>query len=357
MAAENRGASVGGTGAGRLRRRERLDLRPPTTADVRRRRRWKLAALPAIVVVLGILIWLFARGLGGKSALPMLAPSLPHYVTSFYGVDQPIGVAVSPSGERIYVTESEGPRLVRVYNRSGGQIGVLPAPRGTGKYWHVPVYVAVNPRTEEVYVSDRLREDIDVYSASGKYVRAIHPTTGLGKGTEPMGLAFGPEGNLYITDVGGQKTKQRVLVFNNSGTRVLRQFDRGSFWYPNGIALDSHGDMYVADSDNGRLVVLNSAGTPLSTISRGVGEGDLDLPRGVALDSHGRLYVVDTTAQGVYVYKLPSKASEPPKYIGSFGTEGIGNGQFEYPNGIAIDRSGRIYVTDRENGRVQVWEY
>lgn len=321
-------------------------------------RRRKIAALAGILAVLGVIVYLIVRGVGGKAPLPLLAPALPHYVTSFYGVDQPMGVAVSPSGERIYVTESEGPRLVRVYNRSGGQVGVLPAPPG-GKNWHVPVYVAVNPRTEEVYVSDRLREDIDVYSASGSYLRAIRPTSGLGRGAEPMGLAFGPEGNLYVTDVGGkEKKQQRVLVFNNSGTQALREFGRSEdFWFPNGIALDSSGDMYVADSDNGRLAILSPGGQLLSEISRGVGEGNLDLPRGVAIDGHNRLYVVDTTAQGVYVYQLPDRATEPPKYIGIFGTEGIGNGQFEYPNGIAIDRTGRIYVTDRENGRVQVWEY
>jgi hypothetical protein len=42
-------------------------------------------------------------------------------------------------------------------------------------------------------------------------------------------------------------------------------------------------------------------------------------------------------------------------FIGTFGDEGIADGQFEYPNGIATDSRSTIYVTDRENGRVQVW--
>ena len=42
---------------------------------------------------------------------------------------------------------------------------------------------------------------------------------------------------------------------------------------------------------------------------------------------------------------------------GDFGDFGAGDGQFSYPNDIAIDASGRLYIADRENNRVQVWSY
>ncbi len=323
----------------------------------RKRRRRKIAVLLAILVVLAIIILLIIRALSGKSPLPSLSPTLPHYVSSIYGVDEPMGVAVSPSGDRIYVTESEGPRLVRVYNGSGNQIGTLKPP-GRNDAWRLPVYVAVSPRTEDVYVSDRLRGDVEVYDPSGKYLRAMQPAGHLGQGANPLGLAFGPEGDLYMTDVGGSRQNHRVLVFSGSSEQPLRQLgSRGMFWFPNGLAVDSRGDVYVGDSNDGRLAILDPAGKLGSSIQRGVGEGDLNLPRGVAIDGHGRAYVVDTTAQTIDVYRLPKQVTEVPSYIGSFGTEGIGNGQFRYPNGIAINGSGRIYVTDRENGRVQVWEY
>ena len=47
----------------------------------------------------------------------------------------------------------------------------------------------------------------------------------------------------------------------------------------------------------------------------------------------------------------------PPTFVGSFGTLGVGDGQFNYPNGLAVDARARIYVTDRENNRVQVWGF
>jgi len=326
------------------------------TEEERKRRRRKIAALVGILVVLAIIIYMIIRALSGNSPLPSIPSELPHYVSDIYGTDQPMGVAVSPSGGRVYVTESEGSRLVRVYDSSGHQLGTLKPP-GRDEAWRLPVYVAVSPRTEDVYVSDRLRQDVDVYSPSGSYLRSIRPTGSLGKGAEPLGLAFGSEGDLYMTDVGGPRQDHRVLIFGAGGKEPLRRVGSpGMFWFPNGLALDGKGDLYVADSNDGRLEIFNPAGKPAVSIERGVGEGDLGLPRGVAIDGN-RLFVVDTTAQVVKVYRLPGKVTEVPTYIGSFGREGIGDGQFQYPNGIAIDHNGRIYVTDRENGRVQVWEY
>ena len=326
------------------------------TEEERKRRRRKIAALAAILVVLAIIIYMIIRALSGSSPLPSIPSELPHYVSDIYGTDQPMGVAVSPSGGRVYVTESEGSRLVRVYDSSGHQLGALKPP-GRNQAWRLPVYVAVSPKTEDVFVSDRLRQDIDVYSPTGKYLRSIRPAGSLGKGAQPLGLAFGSEGDLYMTDVGGPKQDHRVLVLGGANGEPLRRIgSSGMFWFPNGLALDSKDDLYVADSNDGRLEIFNPAGKPTVSIERGAGEGDLGLPRGVAIDGN-RLFVVDTTAQVVKVYRLPSQVTEVPTYIGSFGGEGIGDGQFQYPNGIAVGRSGQIYVTDRENGRVQVWEY
>jgi DNA-binding beta-propeller fold protein YncE len=327
------------------------------TEEERKRRRRKIAALAGILVALAIIIYIIIRLLSGGSPLPSIPSELPHHVSDVYGTNQPMGVAVSPSGGRVYVTESEGSRLVRVYDSSGHQIGALKPP-GRNQAARLPVYVAVSPRTEDVYVSDRLREDVDVYSPTGSYLRSIRPTGSPGKGADPLGLAFGPEGDLYMTDVAGARQDHRVLVFGaGGGAEPLRRIGSpGMFWFPNGLVLDSKGDLYVADSNDGRLEIFNPAGKLAVSIERGVGEGDLGLPRGVAIDGD-RLFVVDTTAQAVKVYRLPGKVTEVPRYVGSFGGEGIGNGQFQYPNGIAIGHGGQIYVTDRENGRVQVWEY
>jgi DNA-binding beta-propeller fold protein YncE len=338
-----------------------LDDRDSGAADrladeERKRRRRKLATLGAILAALIAIAIILILGATGSNPLPGIPSELPHHVADIYGTSQPMGVAVNPSGNRVYVTESAGRRLVRVYDGSGNQVDTLKPPGRAGKE-RLPVYVAVDPKTEDVYVSDRLREVVDVYDPSGKYLRALRPSGRLGKGANPLGLAFGPEGDLYMTDVSGNRKGHRVLVVGGSGTRPLRQIgSRGMFWFPNGLVLDAYRNLYVADSNDGRLAIFNPKGKLVSSIQRGVGEGDLGLPRGVAINGD-RLFVVDTTAHAVKVYRLPKDVTEVPRYIGSFGIEGIGNGQFQYPNGIAIDGNGRIYVTDRENDRVQVWSY
>ena len=325
-----------------------------TEEELKRRRR-KLAKLAAVLAVLAAIIIVLILRATGDSPLPGIPSQLPHYVSNIYGTAGPMGVAVSPSGDRIYVSESEGRRFVRVYDNSGEEVDALRPPGHRGK-WRLPVYLAVNPLTGDVYVSDRLREVVDVYDDDGEYLRAMRPEGRLGKGANPLGLAFAPEGDLYMTDVGGGRRNHRVLVFG-SGEKPLRKIGApGAFWFPNGLAVDDDGNAYVADSNNGRLGIFDPDGKPLASIQRGVGDGDLGLPRGVAIDGDDRLFVVDTTAHVIKVYEIGDEGGVPA-YVGSFGGEGIEDGTFLYPNGIATDGDGRIYVTDRENGRVQVWAY
>lgn len=158
-----------------------------------------------------------------------------------------------------------------------------------------------------------------------------------------------------MTDVAGRF--HQVLVFGRDGKLLRRLGNRVEYSFPNGIAVDSPGNAFVADSNHGRLAIFNPAGKPVASIRRGVGDGDLGLPRGVAVNADGRLYVVDATNHTVKVYTYDRKWAKAPTFVGSFGQEGLGNGMFEYPNAVATDNRGRIYVTDRENNRVQIWEY
>ena len=81
------------------------------------------------------------------------------------------------------------------------------------------------------------------------------------------------------------------------------------------------------------------------------------MPRGMSIDSDNRLYISDTAAHIIKVYQLEVGNSSLPKYIGSFGEEGQLDGAFAFPNGLTTDSRSRIYITDRENNRLQVWSY
>ena len=322
-----------------------------------KKRKGLIAALLIALVILALLFVWYLMNRKPLSELPGLtSTTMPHYEFSIYGTTQPLGVAANAAGDRIYVTESGGERLVRVYDRAGKPTGTLKPPASAGKS-HIPVYVAINPTTQDVYVSDTATPSIYVYDAKGTFLRTFAPKGDLGGKWNPLGLAFAPDGTLYATDVRPLPAKShRVLAFAPDGTLVRSIGAPGQLNFPNGMVVDAQGNIEVSDSNNGRLLIFSPYGKVLATIGSGVGEGDLGLPRGAAVDDSGRLYVADTSDHQVRVYAIDASKAVPT-YIGSFGNEGQVDGTFEYPNGVATDTRAHIYVTDRENNRVQVWGY
>jgi DNA-binding beta-propeller fold protein YncE len=322
-----------------------------------KKRKGIIAALVTALVILGLLFAWYLMNRKPLSELPGLnSTTLPHYEFSIYGTTKPLGVAANAAGDRIYVTESDGDRVVRVFDAKGKPVGTLKPPKSTGPS-HSPVYVAINPTTQDVWVSDRFTASIYVYDAKGTYLRTFAPKGDLGGKWNPLGLAFAPDGTLYATDVRGKDSKNhRIVVFGPNGSLARSMGAPGQLNFPNGIVVDAQGNIEVSDSNNGRVVIFGQYGKMLATISRGIGEGDLGLPRGAAVDDAGRLFVADTSDHMVRIYNV-DKAKAMPTYVASFGTEGQLDGTFEYPNGVATDKRAHVYITDRENNRVQVWGY
>lgn len=191
----------------------------------------------------------------------------------------------------------------------------------------------------------------------------------------------------------------------------------GQLSEPRGVAIDSKGNLYVADMGNNRVVVYKPDGSPLRTIgSFGTGDGQFNEPRGLAIDGQDNLYVTDTwnarvekfDASGSFVKAWGegkqdfgngrkatatdrSEAGNKAEKLGlfgprgiavdkdgsvyiadtgnrrivvtdnqgnfryQFGYEGTGDGQFTEPIGVAVDDAGNLYVADTWNGRVQMF--
>ena len=319
------------------------------------KRKKQLSALAIALVILGLLFAWYLMNRKPLSDLPGLSQAkVPHYEFSIYGTSNPIAVAVSPTGDRVYVSEQNAPHLVHVYDHSGKQVGTLTPPKSTGPT-HIPGYIAINPTNQDVYVSDHSTSKIYVYSPQGTYLRTFAPKGNIGT-WQPLGLAFGPDGSLYATDILGTGKAHRVVEFSPNGT-LVRSMGAPGLLFPNGIVVDQHGNINVADSNNGRLLVFSPAGKIIGLVGHGVGSGDLGLPRGVAVDGAGRLYVVDSSDHMIRLYNDASSKVVTPTFIASFGTEGQTDGTFEYPNGVATDTRAHIYITDQGNNRVQVWGY
>jgi len=345
------GGDGGGDGGGERGGSHSADAGAP--ADDRRRMKIIIAILAVLLLLIAAIFAWYLINRKPLTQLPGVGQEvMPHYSMSIYQVSAPIDVAVTPDGSRIYVTQTDGPRVVAMFDAQGNSVGTFTPPRVKGK-GHIPVYLAINPQTGQVWVTDRLTQAIYVYSANGAYIRTFTSKT-IPAGWQPMGVAFDKVGNLYVTDV--STAEHRLLVFDPTGklTRTITAKDPMSF--PNGVAVDAQGRIAVADSNRGRMLVFNQDGKLLQSVNRGVGNGNLGLPRGVTFDSDGRLYVVDTTNQAINVYRLKDDASSVD-FVGTFGDQGIGDGMFQYPNGIATDDHGRVYVTDRANDRLQVWSF
>jgi len=173
-------------------------------------------------------------------------------------------------------------------------------------------------------------------------------------GWQPLGLAFDSKGDLYVTDLSGPF--QKILVIDRAATVVRTLGETSKLSFPNGVAVDGAGNVYVSDSNNGRLLAFAADGTVTAQIGRGAGQGNLGLPRGIAV-SGDRVFVADTSAHGVFVYRTLAEGARRLDFLGFIGGQGVTDGLFEYPMSVAPDARGRLYIADTANNRVQVWSY
>lgn len=270
----------------------------------------------------------------------------PHFVFSIDGIVQPTSVTIYSN--RIFVTEAGGDRLVHVFDSNGQPITSF-APPGTTSSSRAPLGVAVS-KDEEVYVSDGLRHDIAIYSIEGEFIGFFVPDNDPDFEWMPVGLTFDKEGNLYVTDQ--RNPRHQILVFDPAGNLKLKfgyfGIGEGMFNFPTDVAVDDNGNIYVSDSDNFRVQVFDAQGNFVRMIG-----GGFSLPRGIGIDHPGRLHVVDSLAHEVWVLSV----SDELELVFSYGGMGLETGQFCYPSDIALDSSGRIYITNCFTNLVQVWSF
>ncbi|MYM41434.1 NHL repeat-containing protein [Duganella qianjiadongensis] len=194
---------------------------------------------------------------------------------------------------------------------------------------------------------------------------------GMGKAASfrsPRGIAIDSEGNVFVADSGNssiRKISPLGLVSTFAGNGIGGRSDgvggAARFLGPQGIAVDTVGNVYVADTGNSliRKITVNGtvttiAGNGRQGISEGVGQSaTIGYPYGIALDSSGNMFV---TASDVVLKILPD--GTVTTLAGSPGTEGSTDGigksaAFYTPVGIAVDSDGTLYVADDNNNRIR----
>lgn len=132
----------------------------------------------------------------------------------------------------------------------------------------------------------------------------------------------------------------------------------GQTQYPNGVAVDSAGYIYVADTLNNRIQKFNSAGAYVTQWgSLGSADGLFSNPTKLAFDSSDNLFVLDNGNFRVQKFAPPGVATNPHTYSAKVGASGTADGQFSSPSGVAVDASGSVYVTDSGTTFVRVQKF
>jgi len=189
---------------------------------------------------------------------------------------------------------------------------------------------------------------------------------------DPVGVAVDDSGSVYVADTQNHTIRKitpegEVSTLAGSAGRPGSADGTGStarFILPEGVAVDVFGNVYVADSGNSTIRKVTPAGE-VSTLAGSAGRlGSIDgtgsgarfiFPEGVAVDEFGNVYVADT---GNSTIRKVTPAGEVSTLAGSAGMLGSADGtggaaRFDHPGGLAVDGSGNVYVADTFNSTVR----
>ncbi len=167
----------------------------------------------------------------------------------------------------------------------------------------------------------------------------------------PYGMAVDSKGRLYVAD----SKVLAVFIFNTETGEVelIKNGVNARFGWITGLAIDDSDRLFVADSKMRRVVVFDAQHQAEGTVAEGMSD-----PGGLAIDNENRyLYVADTNSDQVLVYD----ADPPFKLLRRMGTGGKEHrlttpGDFAMPTNVAVDGDGNLYVTDTLNDRVEVFD-
>ncbi|MEE8449667.1 MAG: hypothetical protein V3S39_08545 [Thermodesulfobacteriota bacterium] len=277
----------------------------------------------------------------GESFLKFLTGKVPP-ISRLY---QPVDVAVSPDGNRFYVSDyARG--LVFRFNIEEKKVKLF------GKFSR-PFGIALDKK-DRLYVAEQGSKYIRVIDQEGNRLKSItHESL-----ERPAGLALDEKrGLLYVADASfGKSNNHLVKVFDLEGKFLRdigkgRGFGPGQLYFPTYVAVDGEGRLYVTETISARVSVFDQEGKFLKHIGeRGDAFGMFDKPKGIALDSFDNIYVADSAWSNIQIF------NQKGQVLLFFGGRGDYPGLLKNPTGIAIDGQDRIYVADFLHNQVAIYQ-
>ena len=184
---------------------------------------------------------------------------------------------------------------------------------------------------------------------------------------EVSAVAVDSRGNVLVLQRGGRKWPDSdvldqtliafptVFVFDGRTGSPLARWGEKLFALPHSLTVDDQDNVWVTDVALHQVFKFSHNGKLLLTLGeRGVAGDDtshFNRPTDIAVTPDGSFYVSDG-----YGNNRVLKFAADGKFLFKWGTKGKGPGQFDLPHGIALDAAGRVFVVDRQNARVQVFD-
>jgi peptidylamidoglycolate lyase len=161
--------------------------------------------------------------------------------------------------------------------------------------------------------------------------------------------------NSWATEKTHPITVPAILCFDGASGKLLASWGENRFLEPHGLRVDVHDNVWVTDRALQQVFKFSHDGKLLLTIGTervaGVDATHFDKPTDIAFASDGSIYVSDG-----YGNNRVAKFSPDGKFLFDWGHKGQGPGEFDLPHSVAVDAQGNVYVADRSNARIQVFD-